>query len=408
MKPSLRYLEFRPVEHEGQKYFHAHDRYEFSDDVFLPRAWAGVLQLLDGTRDVETIIRDYATQHGETLPREAVEAVLEQLDEALVLDSPRFRERQAEVVRAFEDASTRASSCAGRSYPNDADALKKLLDGFFAEAATIEVLSPRPESAELRGIVVPHIDFTRGGVTEALAYRQLHSDFDTFIVLGIAHAGVHYPFCATDKDFDTPLGVALCDRVFLHELNARAGGKMLLEQYAHKTEHSIEFVAVFLQAMPQHRNAQIVPIACGGFFEELRTGASPLENPDIAEFVEALRETVHSHQAQGKKIGLVASVDLAHVGSNFGDDEVLTPARLAGIKTQDLQFLQAVEAGDLSAVHAVLARDNNTRNVDAHPAVFTLLAAFPELRAQLLDYRQTFDKNSNSVVSFAAMSLWNA
>jgi AmmeMemoRadiSam system protein B len=406
MKPSLRYLEFRPVEHEGQKYFHAHDRYEFADDVLLPRAWAGVLQLLDGTRDVDAIIRDYASQHGETLTREIVEAILEQLDEALVLDSPRFREHQAETVRAFEEASTRASSCAGRSYPDDEAELKELLNRFFEEAASVEVLSPQPASAELHGIVVPHIDFTRGGVTEALAYQQLRSDFDTFVVLGIAHAGVHYPFCAADKDFDTPLGVALCDREFLHELNARAGGKMLLEQYAHKNEHSIEFVAVFLQHLPQYQNAKIVPILCGGFFEELRTGASPLENPEIAEFVAALRETVQSHQAQGKKIGLIASVDLAHVGSNFGDDEVLTPHRLEEIKAQDLQFLQAVEAGDADVVHAILARDNNARNVDAHPALHTLHAAFPELRAQLLDYRQAFDPNSNSVVSFAAMNLW--
>jgi AmmeMemoRadiSam system protein B len=262
--------------------------------------------------------------------------------------------------------------------------------------------------AAVRGIVVPHFDFGRGGVTEALAYRHLAAaNFDTFVILGIAHTGVAYPFCATDKDFETPLGTARCDREFLNDLNARAGNKMLCEQYAHKHEHSIEFVTVFLQYLRQFRDSKIVPIICGGFFDELQSGASPLNTPDIARFAAALREVVSTHEARGKRVGLIASVDLAHVGSNFGDNTVLTPQRLESIEAQDLQVLRCIEAGDSEAMHTALARDNNARNVDAHPAVYTLLAAFPELRAGLLDYRQAFDEGTNSVVSFAAMTLYN-
>lgn len=131
-----------------------------------------------------------------------------------------------------------------------------------------------------------------------------------------------------------------------------------------------------------------------------------MKNPQIAEFVQALRATVEEHQARGKRIGLIASVDGAHVGSRFGDDELLTPQRLEEIQTQDMEFLRAIEIGDREALHRVLACDNNARNVDAHPAVYTLMAAFPELRAQLLDYQQAFDSEANSVVSFASMTLY--
>src|SRR5690606_21050749 len=109
---------------------------------------------------------------------------------------------------------------------------------------------------------------------------------------------VRYPFCAADKDFETPLGTAQCDREFLRELNTRVGNKMLNEQYAHKNEHSVEFVAVFLQAMAQFSDTKIVPIICGGFFDELSSGASPLSTPEIAEFVKALREVVEEHESR--------------------------------------------------------------------------------------------------------------
>ena len=226
------------------------------------------------------------------------------------------------------------------------------------------------------------------------------------MVLGIAHSGVAYPFCAANKDFETPLGTAECDREFLASLNARVGRKMLNEQYAHQKEHSIEFVAVFLQHFKNLKNAKIVPIICGGFFNELRNKTSPQSTPIIAEFIEALRETTREYEAKGKRVGFIASVDLSHVGTFFGDNEVLTLTRLNEIEKGDLHFLGAIEEGIAEKMHQSLARNNNKRNVDAHPTVYTLLAAFPEMRAQLLEYQQAFNAEENSVVSFAAMTLY--
>ena len=204
------------------------------------------------------------------------------------------------------------------------------------------------------------------------------------------------------------LGTAECDREFLNSLNARVGGKMLNEQYAHQKEHSIEFVAVFLQHLENLKTAKIVPILCGGFFEELRSKTSPRSTPLLAEFIDALRETTLEFEAKGQRVGFIASVDLSHVGSFFGNNETLTLTRLNEIEKADLHFLEAVEQGIAEKMHQSLARNNNARNVDAHPATYTFLAAFPELRAQLLEYQQAFDTEENSLVSFASMTLFES
>lgn len=406
MKPRLRNIEITKIEHGGEEFFYFHDRLGVSSGAAVPQSWGGLLALFDGQHSSSEMVAVYNQNYGEELPLELVEKIIAQLDEALFLDSPRFHAHWDKLVCEFEALDTRATSLAGLSYSDVADELQAAIDGYSEEAAAFET-RPLPAGAKVRGIVVPHIDFTRGGVTEALAYRQLLEDeFDTFIVLGIAHSGVHYPFCGVNKSFETPLGTAACDREFFADLHARLGDKLLAEQYAHKSEHSVEFVAVFLQAFGQLKATKIVPIICGGFFAELQSGNSPVATPLIAEFVQALREVVAEHEAQGKRIGFIASVDLAHVGSRFGDDEPLTPERLEEIRIADLKFLQTIEQGDAEAMHAALAKDNNARNVDAHPAVYTILAAFPELRAQLLDYRQAYDEEANSVVSFVAMTLF--
>ncbi|MDF2439605.1 MAG: hypothetical protein JWN98_589 [Abditibacteriota bacterium] len=385
------------------------DQQGLAADVALPRVFGPLLSLFDGTRDVAEIVTAFQMRGGEELPVEFVENFIRQLDEALLLDSPHFVQHRRDLMSAWNDSPTRPAAFAGLSYPADPDDLRELLNELFADSR--EIVPSRtllaPPDARVRGVVVPHIDFGRGGEVEALAYRPLlREQFDTLVVFGIAHSGIEYPFCATSKDYETPLGVCRTDREFVAALQERVGPRLKAEQWAHKNEHSIEFVAVFLQHLQNLQSPSIVPILCGGFFRELQSGRSPLGNPTIAEFVDALRDVTQHWEASGKRVGFVVSVDLAHVGSQFGDDTPLTPQRLADIESQDLEFLHAFAEGDLDGVHQTLARDGNARNVDAHPAAWTVLAAFPALRGQLLHYKQAHTPAQNIVVSMAAMSLF--
>ncbi len=225
------------------------------------------------------------------------------------------------------------------------------------------------------------------------------------MILGIAHSGVHYPFCGTAKDFETPLGICRTDREFVAALQERVGPRFKSEQWAHKNEHSIEFVTVFLQHLEALSNAHIVPILCGGFFEEIRSGRAPESNPDISQFIKALREVTQLWENSGQRVGFIASVDGAHIGTPFGDEFTLTPQMLREIEGEDRVFWQTIFEGDKDAMHAHIARDDNARKVDAHPALYTLMAAFPNMHGELLYYDQAFNAARNELVSFASLSL---
>lgn len=408
MKPKMRALEVVPLEHNGEECLLLRDRMGFSPDAVLPRDLGPLLALFNGRRTVAEIFAEYERIGGEALPLWFQEKLLRELDELLLLDSPHFQTMRGDTLREFADETLRAAAFSGLSYPDEAQELGALLDGFFGKAARLPLNNTQTPPGCLRGIVVPHIDFTRGGPVEALAYQPLFDQsFDVLVVLGIAHCGVRYPFCATAKDYETPLGLCRTDAEFVAALQERIGARLTEEQFAHKNEHSIEFVAVFLQHIATLKHTRIVPILCGGFHDETRSGASPDSNPDIHSFITALREVTAQWEAQGQRVGFIASVDGAHVGSQFGDDTPLTPSRLKEIEQADREFFACAESGDAEALHQAMARDQNARHVDAHPALYTLLKAFP-LRGQLLHYAQAYNAEANIVVSFAAMTLHEA
>ena len=405
MKPKLRLLEFVPIEEDGAEYYFVRDPQGLSPEVRLPREWGALLSRLDGTHDIEDLLAEMGAA-GDKKNRAMLEKMIAELDECGLLDSPRFRREQGRIVEDFKAAPLRAAELAGGAYPADPLELRALLRGLAVKAATLGAPLPSYAPEQLRGVIVPHIDFGRGGSVEALAYERLRqANFDLLICFGIAHQGVQYPFCAAPKDFETPLGIQQSDREFIQDLQARVGDRLIEEQWAHKNEHSIEFVAVFLQGCEELKNTRFVPIICGGFFKELRDGTSPGKNADVAQFCVALRELVEERRARGERVGFIASVDLAHVGPNFDHPYPVTPPRQMAIENADRAALQFIESGDAEGFHDALATDANARNVDAHPAVYTILHAFPELRAQLLHYAQA-PAPEQSIVSFASLALY--
>lgn len=405
MKPKLRLLEFIPIEEEGVEYYFVRDPQRLSPEVRLPREWGTLLSRLDGTNDIDDLLAEMGAAN-DRKTRAMLEKMIAELDECGLLDSPRFRSEQGRIVEDFKAAPIRTAELAGGAYPEDALELRALLRGLAVKAATLGAPSANYAAEQLRGVIVPHIDFQRGGSVEALAYERLRqANFDLLICFGIAHQGVQYPYCAAPKDFETPLGIQLTDRDFIEALQSRVGDRLIEEQWAHKNEHSIEFVAVFLQGCEELKNTRFVPIICGGFFKELRDGTSPSANEDVAQFCLALRELVEERRARGERVGFIASVDLAHVGPGFDHPYPVTPSRQLAIEKADRAMLQFVEAGDAEGFHNILATDANARHVDAHPAVYTILHAFPELRAQLLHYAQA-PAPEQSIVSFASLALY--
>ncbi len=123
------------------------------------------------------------------------------------LENDDLARRRDERHRAFAQSERREPLLAGEAYPEDAGALRSLLDGWLGSA------DERTVPDGVFAIAAPHVSFEGGFRCYASAYRALPPDAGerTFVVLGTSHYGAAERFGLTRKDFVTPLGVARTD-----------------------------------------------------------------------------------------------------------------------------------------------------------------------------------------------------
>jgi AmmeMemoRadiSam system protein B len=237
----------------------------------------------------------------------------------------------------------------------------------------------------------------------AWAYREVaeRSDADCFVVLGTCHAGMEDPFALTLKDYDTPFGPAVVDREFADALAGRCGADLVGSELAHRSEHSIEFQAVFLRYLfAGRREFTIVPILASFLHESLLTGEDPDADPAVARFFDALRETV---AASGRKVCLVAGADLAHVGPRFGDPEPVSDPWLRTVETEDRAMLESVTALDARGFFDSVARDGDRRRICGLSPIYALLRSVEAKSGLLLRYAQWPDPQGT--VTFAGVAF---
>jgi MEMO1 family protein len=437
--PRLRALEAFPVEQDGQRCVALRDPAGYTDQIaVLPPALLDLVSLFDGDHSVEEIQQILRGRHGKAPTRKQIADVVEQFDAAGFLESDRFRERRRVLEDAFRQSPVRPAAHAGGAYAGDAVELEVQIDGFFAgpdgpgagvipavngdvsavnrDFFTDPIASPSaaapqagasPSAAapqtRVRALIAPHIDFHRGGSTYAWAYREIleRSDADLYVVLGTCHAGMPDPFAVTLKPYDTPLGAVPVDREFYDGLARRAGQDLLASEPAHRTEHSIEFQAVMLQhVVGRRRPFAILPVLASYLHESLWSGGAPDADPRIMRFVDALRETM---AASGRRVCLVAGVDLAHVGRRFGDREPNTAASLARVERDDRAMLESVVGGDARGFYAGVAADHDARRICGLSPIYTLLRLLPEAPGRLVRYTQWPDPEG--AVTFCAVTF---
>jgi len=403
--PRLRPVDAFPAVVSGQQVVCLRDPQQYCQTVvYVPAQTASILGLLDGRHSLLDIQEAFARRFGVLLFREQLLEVIRSLDDHLLLDSPRFADRRAEVEAEFRRARARPAFLAGQGYPAEPEALRRQLDGYFTVQDGPGETPPSPAAAGLAGLVVPHIDFARGGPCYAWGYRELEGapPADRFLILGTVHAPILRPFALTRKDFETPLGVVETDQEFMDRLLAGAGEGYLGEEVAHRGEHSIEFQAVFLRhRLPAAHPVRIVPILCGSFHRFVEERRSPGEAPEIEAFVAILREAMAT---LGGRTVILASADLAHVGPRFGDPRAITPGQLREVGEADREMLAAVEAGDAEAFYRAVSRDGDRRRICGLPPIYTLLRLLPGASGRLLRYSQWADPQGT--VTFAAVALY--
>ena len=101
---------------------------------------------------------------------------IRQLDELLMLDSPRFHAAYRELREAYHPLEIRPAALEGHAYPAVRAELEAFLDGTFAQAVALREAAGEPVAAVdavPRALLVPHLDPRRAGTTMARAYLEV-------------------------------------------------------------------------------------------------------------------------------------------------------------------------------------------------------------------------------------------
>jgi hypothetical protein len=209
-------------------------------------------------------------------------------------------------------------------------------------------------------------------------------------------------FAVTHKDFATPLGVLPTDKSFVESLVENCPDDLLADEFAHRSEHSVEFQAVFLRYVFPKEDIFIVPILCSSFDGMIAAKRQPTEDSRVSDFVQAVRIAAARTK---RKVCFIAGVDLSHIGQKFGDRGKLSPSTEILLEKEDRDMLKHVENVDAAGFFASVAKDNDRRRICGFPAIYVLLNLVAPATARLLKYDKAIDHATQSIVSFASVAF---
>lgn len=396
-------LEFMPSPVEDRPGLLIRDPYRYSaTTLIIPPLLAECLRLFDA-QSTDLDLRQFLVRlTGDIRAGEVGEKLIDALAEAAFLEDENYRAARRQRHEEFAAASVREPAHAGVSYPDDAEELRRLLDGYIDGGFRLEAgLGP------LVGIAAPHASFDGAAECYRAAYGALSSEHreKVFVILGTSHSGQPGKLGLTRKPFATPLGTARTDADLVDRLAADCGGGAEVEDYCHSTEHSLEFQVLFLQRV-FGSDVRILPILAGSFAHELMSGRAPEDTAEVRRTFDALSALAAS---QGERLFWVLGVDLAHMGPRYGDDfAAQAGGELAHeIETRDRARLERIAAGDPAGFWQQVSKSQDDLKWCGASPLYTFLKVMPRARARLAAYQQ-WNIDEESLVSCAALHFHSA
>ncbi len=410
--PLLRAVDVRRVEQDGAPFFLLRDPLHLGDQqLHVSQLFGPALALFDGSNAIDDIAALVRTQYGLPMESRHVQSLADALDEACMLESPRFRQRYAEAVTAFRCAPSRPPALAGSGYPAERDDLEALLQSLLDAADDVE---PAPvDWAQGVGLLSPHIDYGRGGPVYAQVWKRAANAVagaDVAVIFGTDHFGNDL-FTLTRQSYATPYGTLPTDTAVVDALAAALGEQAAFAgELRHRGEHSLELVAVWLHhmrggmrggmraGMRAGKPLPIVPILVGSLQHHMENGAVPQDDPQLAAALAALKSAT-----AGRRVLYVASGDLAHVGPAFGGAP-LYDAQRAMVRRADSALLHPMLEGNAAAFFAEIKRVQNRNNVCGVTPIYLTLRALGAVRGTQLGYAHCpADDAGTSIVSVAGV-----
>ncbi|MHC4459119.1 MAG: AmmeMemoRadiSam system protein B [Planctomycetota bacterium] len=387
-------LEFFPVQQGDQQMI------LIKDHLGLVREGQGIalqlyqfMALLDGTKNVRDLQMELMRQRGGVLVEsDEVNRLLEKLDEFYLLDSDNFKSAQKKIVADFAVQEVRPCSHCGRSYPHSASELKERLD----EILTGEQQVQAPDG-KITALVAPHIDLNAGAAVYASAYQILNDVAPSkVILLGTGHRLMNKLFCLTDKDFETPLGIIKSESNLIQELREAGKDVVADDDFAHRSEHSIEFQIIFLQHLFGSDRFTIIPVLCGSILTCLPEYQRSTYREKAGPFLQKLKSLID------KDTLVLAGVDFSHIGLKFGHDR---PAEYIENQAMahDRNLLKYLSHMDTDQFWQESINIQDGFNVCGFPALACMLEVLPSGKGKVLNYYLRHEKPTQSAVSFAAV-----
>lgn len=401
--PRLRLdLDFMPSPVEDRPGLLIRDPFQYSDaTLIIPPPLVPFLEFFDGERSGLDLRAELVRLTGELRSGELADHLIDSLTRAAFLDDETFAQRKDERQKAFAGAPSREAIHAGSAYPGEKEELSEMLVEFMGtDPSGVDGTAPGP----LVGIAAPHVSPTGGWECYRDAYRALTPDLAdrTFVVLGTSHYGAPGRLGLTRKPFVTPFGKTQTATELVDRIEREAGAGVLMEDYCHAVEHSIEFQVIFLQHIygPQVR---VLPILCGSFTRSLLLGGQPEDEESVKRLLGALGDLA---AAEGNRLFWVLGVDMAHVGHRYGDhlEARANEGEMTGVASRDRDRIMRIESADARGFWELVRENQDDLKWCGSAPIYAFLRAVPSARGKLGRYQQ-WNIDDQSVVSFAAMSF---
>jgi len=400
--PKLRLVDIRPQPHNGQPYYLLRDPLHLSDRMlYLPPAIAAVLAFVDGATPPDGIAAAFRRHYDIPISVETVEQLLGALDEAYLLDNDRASAALEAARAEYRAAPSRPPAIAGQGYPGDPDELHEYLEKLLAGARQHPHRGQPAQPTPVFGLLSPHIDYQRGGSVYAQVWDRAAdavSQADLVVMFGTDHFGGD-PFTLTRQSYATPYGILPTATQIVDRLAAVIGEEAAYAgELRHRSEHSLELVAVWLHHLAGRRPIEVVPILVGGFHSYITNGHQPWHDPLPESVIATLRAAT-----AGRRAVVVASGDLAHVGPAFGGAPLDDTARRA-LRVADQELIGHMAAGDADGFFRAIHRVRDRNNVCGVAPIYLMLRLLGAVEGTPIGYAVCpADDTDTSVVTVGGM-----
>lgn len=389
------------VDYNGKEWILLDDPMGYADSpVIISPEFYNILVSIDGELDIKEILNLENEEHGD-ITIEPILAQIQTLDEMGFLLSDSFNQKRAIIENDYIESSIRPAICSGTTYPSNAEELDNFLEHFFS--STIR----NAENSLAHSILVPHIDFRLGNIASEVYSSAYHtfmdSDAELFVIFGTSHYINSGQYMLTRKNYETPLGIAEVDVDLLDYLQSNHSDTFVMDDFAHKPEHSIEMQVVLLQHYFKNRKFKILPVLVGSMHRYILNNIDPTESSEIFEFIDALKNYFVQNNI---KAAFIASVDFAHIGLKF-QDEFDAKEKLDELEIEDYKLIQTIV--DLSPIdfYSKIASDKDKWRICGTAPIYALLNANNFKEARLNKYNQWYESETQSAVSFASISFYD-